>query len=307
MLGPNSLPSSDSSAMLSRSTDDRSKKATTWCDYCHKPYHTKAKCWKLHGKLVDWVPKHVRDRESVDHTVSTKSEPPAPVSPFTRAQLDHLTKLMATSTDSTSLMAQLGNDTPSLVDASKSPWIIDSGVSDHMKCSQHLFTSFVRCNASRSVKIANGSLLNISGRGTVVLGPQLCLTNVLYVLGFSCNLLSISKLTTNKKLIALFTSSTCQFQDQISGQVIGSAKEVHGLYYFLHDFSSKNKHQAAISSTIGLSLHYRLGHPSFMYLRCLFPSLSRNKEQFFCDICQFAKHKCVPFSLALINLLTLLH
>ena len=153
MLGLSSLPSYDSLSMLSRSTDDRSKKATTWCDYCHKPYHTNAKCWKLHGKPVDWVPKHVRGRESVDHTVS----------PFICAQLDHLTKLMATSTGRTSLMAQLGNDTPSLVNASKSPWIIESGASDHMTGNQHLFTSFVRCNASRSVKIAIGSLLNIYG------------------------------------------------------------------------------------------------------------------------------------------------
>ena len=101
-----------------------------------------------------------------------------------------------------------------------------------MTSSQHLFTSFVRCNASHSIKIINGSLLNFSSMGTVVLGPQLCLTNVLYVLGFSCNLLFISKLTANKKLIALFTSSTCQFQDQILGQMIRSAKDVHGLYYF---------------------------------------------------------------------------
>ena len=248
MLGPSSLPSSDSSTMLSRSMDDRSKKATTWCDYCHKPYHTKAKYWKLQGKPDDWIPKHVRHQESVGHTVSTKSDSLTPTSSFTHAQLDHLTKLMATSTSSTSLMAPLGNDTPSLVDASKSPWIIDSRASDHMIGSQHIFTSFVRCNASRSVKIVNGSSLNISSMGIVVLSPQLCLTN----------LLSISKFAADKKLTALFTSSTCQFQDQISGQVIGSAKEVHGLYYFLRDFSSKNKHQEAISSTTGLSLHQKL-------------------------------------------------
>ena len=85
--------------------------------------------------------------------------------------------------------------------------------------------------------------------------------------------------------------------------MIESAKEVHGLYYFLRDFSSKNKHQTAISSTTGLSLHkkimllhYRLGHPNFMYLIRLFSSLFQNKEQFFCDICQFSKHKSVSFS-----------
>ena len=64
-----------------------------------------------------------------------------------------------------------------------------------MTSSQHLF---VCCNASRFIKIENGSVINISGTGTVVLGPQLCLTNVLYVPGFLCNLLSICKLTADK-------------------------------------------------------------------------------------------------------------
>ena len=38
--------------------------------------------------------------------------------------------------------------------------------------------------------------------------------------------------------------------------------------------------------------HYRLGHPNFMYLEKLFPSLFKNKmpKKFQCDICQFSKH-----------------
>ena len=38
--------------------------------------------------------------------------------------------------------------------------------------------------------------------------------------------------------------------------------------------------------------HYRLGHPNFMYLKRLFPSLFINKNSniFQCDVFQFSKH-----------------
>ena len=38
--------------------------------------------------------------------------------------------------------------------------------------------------------------------------------------------------------------------------------------------------------------HFRLGHPNFSYLKCLFPSLFTNKDPryFHCDICQLSKH-----------------
>ena len=53
MLGSNSNKPLKSTAMAAKSFDDRSKKPATWCKYCHKPYHTKSKCWKLHGKPAD--------------------------------------------------------------------------------------------------------------------------------------------------------------------------------------------------------------------------------------------------------------
>ena len=38
--------------------------------------------------------------------------------------------------------------------------------------------------------------------------------------------------------------------------------------------------------------HYRLGHPNFMYLEKLVPSLftNKNSESFKCEVCQFSKH-----------------
>lgn len=43
--------------------------------------------------------------------------------------------------------------------------------------------------------------------------------------------------------------------------------------------------------------HHRLGHPSYSYLKCLFPSLFDNKNSipFDCEICQLAKHTRTSF------------
>ena len=45
--------------------------------------------------------------------------------------------------------------------------------------------------------------------------------------------------------------------------------------------------------------HYRLGHPNFVYLQKLVPSLFRNKnpKEFQCEICQFSKHARTPYSI----------
>ena len=29
-------------------------KGNDWHDFCNKPQHTRATCWKLHGKLANW-------------------------------------------------------------------------------------------------------------------------------------------------------------------------------------------------------------------------------------------------------------
>ncbi|XP_075498838.1 uncharacterized protein LOC142537165 [Primulina tabacum] len=130
MLGPNVSSPVDSSAMAARASDEKGKKPTTWCDHCHKPYHTKSKCWKLHGKPADWVPKHMRDNSG--HTTSAQAAiAPPPPALFTDAQLDQLSKIFS-SAHTASFMASTGKPLNSISDPSKAPWLIDSGASDHM-------------------------------------------------------------------------------------------------------------------------------------------------------------------------------
>ena len=46
--------------------------------------------------------------------------------------------------------------------------------------------------------------------------------------------------------------------------------------------------------------HCRLGHPSFRVVKVLFPFLFKNLnvESLHCDVCELAKHKCVPFPIS---------
>ena len=83
--------------------------------------------------------------------------------------------------------------------------------------------------------------------------------------------------------------------------MIGHANEDSGLYYLTQNISSSPSCQAVIGSS-PLSrqqqimfLHSRFGHPSFEYLRHLFPSLFRQNDSFFYKVCQLAKHKCVHY------------
>ena len=92
--------------------------------------------------------------------------------------------------------------------------------------------------------------------------------------------------------------------------MIGDTKERNGLYYLETPSNlSVNKSKSPLSffSEHYLSnkekvwlYHRRLGHPSFRTLKILFPSLCKglDVETFHCDVCEFAKHKCVPFPIS---------
>ena len=160
---------------------------------------------------------------------------------------------------------------------------------------------FLLCPSSTKIKIANGSLSSIAGIGSIGVPKDLILHSVLHVLALKCNLLSISKITRDNNCVTNFHSSMCQFLSL--GRT--SARIHEGLYYL--ENTEYEGQQAFASGVASISVssareimlwHHRLGHPNFLYLKRLLPSLFKHEDSvsFTCDICQFAKHTRVPFS-----------
>ncbi|CAJ2635918.1 unnamed protein product [Trifolium pratense] len=281
------------------------------CKYCHRLGHTIFQCWKLHGLPRPSNRKNKGGGEGHTFQASNSDQEQQSSSiqlSFTMEQLDRLYKILESNTLSGSV-APKGTSALFSVSPSRA-WIVDSGASDHMTGDSTLFSSYSPCAGNHKIKIADGSFSAIAGKGSVVLSPSLTLKDVLHVPNLSCSLMSVSKLAQDRNCQTNFFRTHCVFQDLNSGKMIGSAKESGGLYYFDIEPESQLPSKP-ISSCFESFLvlnnnnddvmlwHSRLGHPSFPYLKHLFPELFRNKDLslFKCEACEFAKHHRSHFPL----------
>lgn len=274
------------------------EKPRVWCDYCNKPRHTHETCWKLHGKPANWKSK-AGEKAGQSFPIANEAE----TSPFTKEQMEHLLDLLKSgsfSSDSPNAsMAHTGNESKALscCITSSAPWIIDLGASDHMTNSFKLFQSYTPCLGNKKFKIAYGSFSPIAGKCLIQISEKLSLKSVLHVPKLACNLLSVSKLSKDSNCSVTFFESHCILQDRNLGMTIGSARIVNGLYYFEDNFPSSKMTQvfSSISSMSAyeqiMVWHYRLGHPSFIYLKRLFPYLFKhiNPFELKCESCILAK------------------
>ncbi|KAK2976864.1 hypothetical protein RJ640_009315 [Escallonia rubra] len=96
--------------------------------------------------------------------------------------------------------------------------------------------------------------------GSVILGGNLILKDVLYVPGLTCNLIYVSQLIDHSDCFVQFTNSLCVIHGRTSRMLIGAGERRDGLYYFRAIPSIKAMKVHGASS---LDLwHKRLGHPS---------------------------------------------
>ena len=152
---------------------------------------------------------------------------------------------------------------------------------------------------------ANGVSSPVVGIGTVPLSPSLSINNVLFVPSLNCNLISVSQLTKSHNCVTTFFPTYCIFQNIHTKKRIGSRKRHGGLYYLENGLQQSD--DGALVQVMGDNMlkqkeeiwlwHTRLGHPSFGYLRRLFPSLFTgcNLSDFVCDACVIAKSHCSTF------------
>jgi hypothetical protein len=247
------------------------------CTHCGRTNHTVDFCWKLHGKPA-WA-----NHATVDGDNSTPSEEQVLIS---KAEYDSILQRASSSS-----MVASGN---TCLHSSSSPsWVIDSGASDHMTGNSSLLSNISDPCSPFSVTVANGTKTPVQGIGTVST-PNLTFSNVLYLPEFPFNLLSVHKLTVALHCSIVFFPSYCVFQDLKTKRMIGGGFEKDGLYYFRPFHTSIPS--ALRSSVSPYQWHCRLGHPSFLNLKKLVPSLS-DFSSFNCETCELSKHHRATFKL----------
>ena len=72
-----------------------------------------------------------------------------------------------------------------------SPWLIDSGASNHMTNISNVFNTYFPCFGSDKVRIADGSLSPIVGKDSIKISKIIELKSVHHVPKVSVNLLSV--------------------------------------------------------------------------------------------------------------------
>ena len=110
-------------------------------------------------------------------------------------------------------------------------WILDSGATDHMTPIADVFTSYTTCPTNKNVQTADGTLLAVSGIGTLNLDPRGKLEHVLHVPQLFVSLVSVQKLASIQPYKIEFDGLNAFLCNKVQQWKIGLAKVHDGLYY----------------------------------------------------------------------------
>ena len=244
------------------------------CTHCGNQKHTRDTCFKLHG-YPDWwndlQAKKRRDTCSKDEALGTAAvvhaAPQLSFTPPVAQDSD-----ISSSSDPGNLGCVCFSS-PS--DAERDTWLLDSGATDHMTFDAKDFTQ-TSLPKRTNIANANGVISPVTGAGTVILTPTLQLPNTLLVPSLSHKLLSVSQVTSDLNCMVLMYPAFCLIQDILTKEIIGRGTKREGLYY-MDDISVGRAHH--MQNSVGVKereiwlWHRRLGHPSFIYMKHLFPDL----------------------------------
>lgn len=179
-----------------------------------------------------------------------------------------------------------------------SSWIIDTGASNHMTGSVDFLTEVSLMNPM-FIKLPDGRITVATQQGSVRLDSSLTLTNVFFVDGLSCHLISVSQLTRSIGCVFQISDKICVIQDRITRMLIGAAEQIRGLYFFRGVEVAATVYQTEECSA---SLwHRRLGHPASHAVDLLdfshsFKGVSVDNKA--CEVCLRAKQTRLSFPIS---------
>ncbi|KAL2965831.1 hypothetical protein AAZX31_16G083700 [Glycine max] len=189
------------------------------CTYCKRMGHTQENCYSLHD-FPDKV---------AQVSKSEKFE-----SKFSDEEYQEYLKLKSEKSSNQASSSSIPCFSTACVSqsiGSPSPWILDSGASDHISGNKSSFSSIFFSKIPHLVTVANGSKVTSQESGQVSLSPSLKLNSVLFVSQCPYNLISLSQLTRSLNCSVTFTVNSFVIQEHGTGRLIGEGHESRGLYY----------------------------------------------------------------------------
>ena len=178
-------------------------------------------------------------------------------------------------------------------------WIIDSGATHHMSHKHEWFTNLDRSSHNK-VKIGNGALMEVKGKGDVVIHTTKgikTIHDVLYVPSLCENLLSVGQMLENKYALH-FSNMTCTIVDPHGNELMCVGMKNKNFRLNMDENGASVALNTKVENTSQL-WHKRLGHASFKSLVGTH-ELVRDmplveKQEHVCEVCQKGKHTRLAF------------
>jgi hypothetical protein len=162
------------------------------CTHCGRNGHNRDGCFKLIG-YPEWWPGNKR-RDDTKPKAACVDSSEGPVPGLTENQYNTFLKFFAengkNTNEDTKRMAYMAGKTKE-----SDEWIIDSGSTEHITHKIELFDNNVKTLNEKPVVIPNGQSILVKGKGDCLLSGGTKIKGVLHIPDFTCNLLSVSRLS----------------------------------------------------------------------------------------------------------------
>lgn len=262
------------------------------CDHCGKIGHVKAKCFEIIGYPANWETRRTQYGQGKQGEQSSAH--------MAHAEEGAKKENVEAPTAGRALHGMNKGASNMASKCKEIKWVLDSGASHHMTPLLFLFDKLRRIEKHFSIITPTGSAVMVETMGDISLDKNIFLKDVLFIPDFSCNLISIHRLTQDLDCTVTYDKNCCVMQDLTSKRTIGLGDLHDGVYVFKGSTQQGHSFIAAQENTDKL-WHSRLGHPSAQALRHLssFLDCDFNLNKFdCCDICHKSKHCRSSFHLS---------
>nr|XP_016514650.1 PREDICTED: uncharacterized protein LOC107831402 [Nicotiana tabacum] len=281
------------------------------CGYCNKKGHLKENCYKLIGYHAGFKSKaraNVVDGHSMQPETNATNQgninstnTAAPM--ITQEQYNMLLNMLSKASTSKTSANLAGKCF--LVKDNAIYWIVDTGATNHMTGYKSLLLDDGKVGSAGNVQMPTGESAKVTKIGNSPLEGGDTLKDVICILSFKFNILSMSKLTKELNCCAMFFPEHFIFQDLCPGKVKATGSREDDLY-ILRTHHKKSRINGAKAMTVEQMeepeiWHRRLGHVPMVVIRKI--SSFRNKDVFHlqhCDVYPLSRQTRLLFSVNLL-------